>query len=226
MVYLGRALNGGYKACLVESYEPKVLSTKAIEKKFNDLTAPSDCILYCYTKDGHEFVDFTFPTDGKTFTVDLSSGIWAKKESLVSAAYGRFLGSCSAFCYNKALLGDFNSGIIYTQSSAIYTENGVGIRRRFVSPPIYQGGKRIFIHRLQIDCQTNVGVGTFLLEMSTDRGTTWETVDTYTVPTSGSGEIYTTSLGSGFSFLFRITTTADFNFILLGFQAEASVGDN
>lgn len=226
IIYFGRSLNGGYKACGIDSYESKTISTRAIETQFNNLTAPSECILYSYFKDGHEFVDFTFPTDSKTFTIDLSMGVWIKKESLVSASYGRFIGNCSAFCYNKSLIGGFNTGIIYTQSASVYTENGVAIRRRFVSPTIYQEGKRIFIHRLQIDCQTNVGTGTFLLELSNDHGNTWETVGTYTVPTSGSGQIYTTSLGSGFSFMFRITTTDNFNFILLGFQAEASLGTN
>ena len=92
--------------------------------------------------------------------------------------------------------------------------------------PIVQG-KRIYISRLQIDVQTNVGSSkTFLLEMSTDRGTTWETVDTYTIPTTGDGTIYSSSLGSAFCFLFRITTTDNVNFSILGFQATADIGEH
>ncbi len=224
LFYLAKNSNGGYGVVAVEAYQPKVVSTKAIMYQLSQLTSVSDCIAYAYAKDGHECIDFTFPTDNKTFTYDLSVGIWLNRQSYVSSTYGRFLGNCHAFCYGKSLVGDYNSGIIYTQSSAVYTENGVAIRRRFVSPPVYSGGKYLYIHRLQIDVQTNVGSSkTFLLEMSTDRGITWTTVDTYTIPTDGAGTIYTSSLGAAFCFLFRITTTDNFNFTLLGMQADATV---
>lgn len=227
LIYLSKSETGGYKISMIEGYEPKKLSTKAIDYQINKLTTVSDCLAYAYYKDGTEFIDFTFPTESKTFTLNLGNGTWTSKESYVSSTYGRFLGNCHAFCFNKHLIGDYNSGKIYELSNTTYTEDSVPIRRRFVSPPIYQQGKRIFMERLQIDVQTNVGSGkTLTLEMSTDRGNTWETIDTYTVPTTGDGTIYTTSLGSAYCFLFRITTTDDFNFTLLGFQAFINVGSH
>lgn len=224
LLYLSKSLNGGYKIVVIDNYEPSTISTKAINTAINNLTTPSDCKATAYAKDGHEFVDFTFVTDNVTYTLDLGTGAWLTHSSAVSS-YGRFLGRCHAFCYGKNLIGDYNSGIIYEMSSSIYTENGTAIRRRIVSPPLYLEGKRIFISRLQIDVQTNIGSNkTFDLEMSTDRGNTWELIDTYTVPTSGDGQIYTTSLGSAFCFLFRITTTMDAKFCILGFQGEVETG--
>ncbi len=227
MFFLARSKSGGYGVVAVENYMPKVISTKPIMYLINQMSTVSDCIAYPYAKDGHEVIDFTFPTANKTISYDVTTGIWLKRESYVSNTYGRFLGNCAAFCYGKSLVGDYNSGIIYYQDNATFTENGVAIRRRFVSPPVYFEGRRIFISRLQIDVQTNVGSSkTFLLEMSTDRGNTWETVDTFTVPTSGDGTIYTSSLGSAFCFLFRITTTDNFNFTLLGLQANVEIGEH
>lgn len=223
LFFLGKSLTGGYGFIVLDGYNPVTISTKDIMSAICALTTISDCIGYSYAKDGHEFIDWTFPTDNKTFTYDTSNGTWIVRQSYLNSAYGRFLGQCQAFCYNKSLIGDYNSGKIYTQSRSIYTENGTAIRRQFISPYLYSEGKRIYLERLQIDCQTNVGTGTFLLEMSTDRGNTWETIDTYTVPTSGDGTIYTTSLGSAFCFAFRITTTDNFNFVLLGFQAQYSL---
>lgn len=220
-----KSRTGGYAFVEFDSYNAKVISSKAVMSQVNKLSAPSDCICYAYSKDGHEFIDWTFPTDNKTFTYDISNITWVIRSSFVNSTYGRLLGNCHCFAYGKSLIGDFNSGKIYNQSSTTYTENGVPLKRQIYSPPVYFGGKRGFIHRLQIDVQTNVGPNkTFTLEMSTDRGNTWQLIDTYTIPTNGDGQIYTTSLGSSFCFHFRITCTDDCNFAVLGFQADADIG--
>lgn len=225
MFFVGKSRTGGYGVVSLENYMPKNIASGPIMYQLNQLTTVSDCIALAYAKDGHECIDFTFPTDNKTFTYDTTTGAWLNRQSYVNSTYGRHLGNCAAFCYGKILLGDYNSGAVYSQSSSVYTDGGEVIRRRYVSTPVYFAGKRIYISRLQIDVQTNVGSNkTFLLEMSTDRGNTWETVDTYTVPTSGDGTIYTSSLGSSPCFLFRITTTDDFNFTLLGFSANIEIG--
>ncbi len=227
MFFLAKNRTGGYSAVMIENYNLKPVSSSSIEYQFGQLTRVSDCKAIAYSKDGHGFIDFTFPTDNKTFTYDVTNGVWINHQSLVSASYGRALANCSAFCYGKNLIGDFNSGKVYSLSSTTYTEDGTAIRRRFISPPVYVNGRRVYIHRLQIDVQTNVGSNkTFTLEQSLDRGNTWDTVDTYTIPTTGDGTIYTTSLGSSFCHLFRISTTDDFNFSLLGFQAMVSLGEH
>lgn len=227
MIFLAKTRAGGYSIIAIDNYTPKNIATKAIMELLGGMTDPTDCIGYSYAKDGHEFACFNFVTDNKTMVYDVTNETWTVRQSLVSGTQGRFLGQCHAFCYGKSLVGDFNSGLVYSQERAIYTDNGVAVQRRFVSPPVYQEGKRLYISRLQIDVQTNVGSNkTFTLEVSTDRGATWSTIDTYTVPTSGDGTIYTTSLGSAFCFLFRITTTDNFNFILLGFQCEVTAGEH
>jgi hypothetical protein len=222
--WLAKSKSGGYGFVVADGYEPKVIATKAIMNKLDTLSTKSDCIGYAYAKGGHEFIDWVFPTDNVTLTYDITTDSWINRSSYVSSTYGRFLGNCHAFCYDKSLVGDFNSGIVYIQSNTTYTENSTAIKRQIVTPHVYQEGKRIFISRLQIDVQTNVGSNkTFTLELSTDRGNTWETVETFTVPTSGDGTLYTTSLGSSYCYTFRLTTTDDFNFTVLGFQAEAGI---
>lgn len=216
-------------------YNPVPISTPAIETLIGTFTTVSDAFASIYNKDGHEFYEITFPTAGYTFVYDIpksanpdqDKGVWTIRESYNGATYGRFLGSCKAFCYGKNLVGDYNSGIIYSEESAIYTENGTAIRRLFVSPPgpTYMGGKRVFFSRLQIDVETGVGSNkTFTLEKSVDNGSTWTTVNTYTIPGKG-GRIFEPRLGSSrYGMIFRITTTMDAKFIILGFQVEANMG--
>ena len=219
--------SGGFQFLKFNGFVPVPIETTPIAETLQNMTVVSDCIGYSYNRSGHEFIDWTFPTENVTFTYDATTGIWLTRQSYISAAYGRFLGSCATFCYNKSLIGDYNSGKIYYQSSTTYTENSVAIRRMFVSPPLYMDGRRIYVHRLQMDVQTNIGSSkTFTLEMSTDSGQTWESIDTYTVPTTSAAQIYTSSLGSGYNFIFRITTTMNAKFMLLGFRADFSVGDH
>ncbi len=227
LYFLGQSKNGGYAIYKITDFLPQVISTPAIDTAINNMTTVSDCRAYSYKRDGHEFIDWVFPTENITKTYDETSGAWISRQSLISASYQRFLGNCSAFCYNKSLIGSFNSGKIYTQTNSVYTEAGTGILRQFVSPPLYKDGRRIFIPRLQIDVETNVGSSkTFTLETSNDAGRTWDTIDTYTIPADNTTQLYTTSLGSAYNWMFRISTTMNANFILLGAIADIIIGDN
>ncbi len=225
---LTQSENGGYQFMQFVDFTPQRLpGTLAREAQVKAMTTVNDCRAYAYSIDGHDFIDWQFPTEGVTFTYDVTTGVWLDRQSYNGASYGRFLGNCHAFCYGKSLIGDYNSGKIYTQSTSVFQENSVQIRRMFVSPPLYKDGKRIYIHRLQIDVETNVGSSkTFTLEVSNDSGRTWETTDTFTVPSDNTTQLYTTSLGSDFNWMFRISTTDNYKFMLLGVIVELTIGDN
>ena len=222
LLYLGKNLNGGYGIAQIDHYDAKVISPKSIMTLIGGMTTISDAFAYGHApKGGHEFYSLTFPTENKTIELDMSNGAWTIRSSYISSTYGRFLGNCHAFCYNKSLIGDYNSGLVYYQDAATYTENGTAIRRRFISPHIYSEGKLIECRYLQIDLQTNVGSNkTFTLEMSNDHGNSWSTVGTYTVPTAGDGQIRVPALGTSVVFTFRITTTDNFKFVIRGFQGN------
>lgn len=228
-IYLcAQSKNGGYSFQKIADFTATKISTPDIDTVLNNMTTLTDCTAYAYMKDGHEFIDFTFPTENKTFTYDETTSAWLRRKSYISASYdNRFLGNCHAFCYNKSLIGDYNSGVIYSQSGSVYTENGTSIQRQLVTPHLYKDGLRIFIHRLQIDVETGVGSSkTFTLEMSQDSGRTWESIETFTIPTDNTTQLYTSSLGSGYDFIFRITTTMNAKFVVLGVIATISIGSN
>lgn len=223
--------SGGYHIVMVLPktfyYDPQPISTLPLDNLIGSFTTISDAFAYIYTKDGHEFYEITFPSAGYTFCFDKVSGAWNRRQSYTNSTYTNFLGSCQAFCFGKNLIGDSTSGKIYYQNSNSYTENGTPIRRMLVSPPIYMEGKRVFINQLQIDVETGVGSNkTFTLEKSFDNGSTWILVNTFTIPDKG-GRIYQNNLGSSrYGILFRITTTMDAKFIILGFQADVKIGHN
>jgi len=238
-IFLSANSNGGYSVFQTQPriyyYNPSPVSTPPIDTLLSNTFPINDCFAFLANLDGHELYTLTSPSGNytlvydtpKTIQADQAKGAWYFRKSLVDGQYGRFLANCEAFCYGKNLVGDFNSGKIYYLDDKNFTENGTPILRQFVSSPqgTYAGGKRVFFSRMQIDVQTGVGSNeTFTLEKSADNGATWQLVNTYTVPPQG-GRIYETRLGSSrFGMIFRISTTMNANFCLLGFQAEITIG--
>lgn len=218
-------------------YNPSPISTAPIDSLLNSFTTINDCFASIYNQDGHEFYQVTFPSEDTTLIYDVpknnqsdeAKGTWYYRKSYntTTSQHGKFLGSCAVYCYGKNLVGDASSGKIYVQDTEVYTENGNPMLREFISPPgqTYQEGKLVFFHKLQIDVETGIGANkTFTLEKSADNGDTWQLVNTYTVPNKGF-RIYENRLGSSrFGMIFRIRTTMDAKFIILGFQVEASLG--
>lgn len=222
---LGQSATGGYGFIKFVSTEPENIASKAIMTLLSTLTTISDCRSLSFAMSGNEFILWTFPSDNITICYNVTNHTWTTRQSYINGVYGQFLGNCACLAFNKQLIGDQYSGKIYYASPIVHTENSVSVKKQFTSAPVYSEGKLIYISRLQIDVQTNVGTNkTFTLEMSVDRGTSWETIDTYTIPISGLETVYTTSLGSARCFLFRITCLDDCFFALLGFQAELSIG--
>lgn len=216
---------GGYGFYSVDpTFNPKPISSFVQETALQQMTTLSDCVAYKYAWDGHYFIDWVFPTENVTMTYDTTTGAWIEHQSGTS---GRFIGNCAAACYGKVLIGDYNSGKIYYLSDNLYQDNGSDITRTIVTPPLYYNGRRIFLHRLQIDVETNVGANkSFTLEMSTDGGRTYSTIDTYVIPSDATTQIYTSSLGSAYDFRFRISSTMNAKFIVLGIIGHISVGNN
>jgi len=226
IIFLGKSQCGGYQVFLLQGYQLQPIGGPAQDYQIAQMTTKSDAIGYCYMKDGHNFYDLTFPTDNITITYDLTVQTQVTRQSYISGTYGRFLGNCSAFCYDKSLIGDFNSGVIYSQHTNVYTENGTAIRRMVVTPPVYFSGRRIFIHKLEIDVETNIGASkTFTIEKSVDDGRNWTTINTFTVGSDNNTRLYANGLGSAKSWMFRVTSTMNANFIILGFIAYAEIGN-
>lgn len=238
-IFLSANIGGGYSVFQtlprIYYYNPAPISSFPIDSAIKSLSTVSDAIGSILNWNGHELYTLTFPTGNVSYVYDVpkaqqadqTKGAWYVRQSYVNGTYGRSLENCTCFCYGKQLIGDYNSGNVYYLDDTNYTENNVPMIRQLVTPPgpTYAGGKRVFFPRLQIDVETGIGSNmVFTLEKSTDNGGSWSTVGTYTVPSKG-GRIYSDRLGSSRSgMIFRITTTMNGKFCILGFQAEILVG--
>lgn len=224
---LARSHAGGLTVVEMSGYDPKEISNAAITYQINQLSTTNDAIGFCYMKNKHEYYVLTFPTAGKTFQYDISMGLWSERQSTVSGAQTRWIANCYCYCYGKHIIGAYNSGKLLYLSDSTYTEDGISIYREIATPPAYAAGKKMFLPRLQIDFETGIGANkTINLYVSYDSGRSYITWDTSsTVPDTG-GRLFWTRLGmTQNSFAFKLTTTMDGNFTVLGAFADVEVGE-
>lgn len=225
---IGASASGGLSLLSVsETGGVMPASNQGILNQFNKLSATSDCVSYCYEKLGHVFCMFTFPTAQASYEYDITVGMWSQRKSYISGNYVNDIGSCHSYAYGYNLIGDLNSGNIYYLDDTNYQENGNQIIRQLVTPPAYNSGNKLFVNKLQVDLQNNIGSDlSVTLEASFDSGQTF--TDTYTgnIPSAG-GRLYWTRLGmTQNAFVFRLTFTGNGKFIILGAQAEIEQGIN
>ncbi len=231
----------------MNGYLPENITTTPIQSYLNTVQNASSTItsltttrLYChgmsYVSNGHGFIDWTVGslddlTTFRTFTYDLTTGIWSKRDfhalgysGLTKTTSSRGFTFTGSYLFSDLLR---QSGDIYNiTETAGGSQGSTTIIKTIITPPLYYGGRRIFINRLQIDVETNIGSGTFTLEYSNDGGRNWTSYATYTIPTTPGTQLYTTSLGSDFNWMFRIVSQSNSKFNVLGFCADIDIGGN
>lgn len=215
--------------CVLSMNESGIVPTpnQGVIEQINRLTTIVDAIGYCYEKSGHEFYMLTFPTEGISFEYDITSDVWSSRTSYINSVYTRDLGNCYSYCYGKHLVGSFNSGTIYSIDSTVYSENNTPMLKRIVTPPAYAEGKKVKVSKLQIDTEKSIGSNkTITLDVSFDSGHTFSDSYSEIIPDAG-GRMYWTRLGqTQDAFVFKLSTTMDAKFIVLGAFADVEVGIN
>lgn len=157
-------------------YVPQRISTHAVEFSL-ETGVTSDAFAYAYTEEGHIFYVITFPSKSLTWCYDVSTGMWHERSHIT---WGRHHSSCYANCYGKHLVGDFQTGLIYSLEMSTYNDNGATLRRELITPQIHAGRKRASMYSFEIDMETGGGLVTgygsdplALLSWSDDGGNTW-----------------------------------------------------
>lgn len=227
---LGQSRNGGPVILRMNGYLPIVISTDAINYQISTYSTISDAIGFVYYQEGHSFYVLTFPTQGVTWVYDITTQTWSQRQSLVNGVQTRWIPNCYTYCYNKQLVGDFNSGKVYTLDMTNFTENGTAITRTIQSHPEYSIGMQTYVDRLQIDFDTTPGstLSQINLYVSRDGGHTFGSAKpAYPVQTSdGQWRCYWPRLGRARTWVFKIQTALNNQFILLGAWAIARSGDS
>jgi hypothetical protein len=164
------------------------VSTHAIEYQISLLDDISDAIATVIQDGGHTFIQFTFPTDSKSFTYDVATGAWFECGYLDGGLIYRDRINCHMFHEGKHLVGDFENGKIYQASQEIYDHDGAEMirLRSFAMPDSMR--KRVLYGRIELDCEFGVGLSSgqgsdplVMIRYSDDNGNTWSSSRTATL---------------------------------------------
>jgi hypothetical protein len=150
VAWLSGDTRGTLFAVWAQGYQPKRISTPAVEAAWASYTSPMDAEAYTYVEDGHFFWVITFPNDDATWVFDATTGLWHERARWDGSQFRRDRTRGHAFVHGKHLVGDFGSGTIYEMSLTIPSDAGTPIRRLRRAPYLVEEELRIYHHRFEL----------------------------------------------------------------------------
>lgn len=196
--------------CMVftgNQYAAKRISTHAIEQQIQQYSNPTDAIGFTYQQLGHTFYVLTFPSADATWVYDVSEGLWHERAWMDSdGVEHRIRANDCAAAYGVVVVGDWETGILYSLDLNAFTDNGQPITRRRGFPTEEIGGQRVEWSRLTLDMDVGDISNTLVtnepqvsLRYSNDRGKTWGNPVSYGIGATGqfNRSVLFTQLGQG-----------------------------
>jgi hypothetical protein len=166
-------------------YQPKIVSTRAIERIWDGYSTIDDAEAIAYQMGGYSWYQITFPTAGKTWVFDVSNStpsepMWHEREFYNAGHPTRDLACTHAFFEGTHVVGDYRNGNLYALDWDTYTDNTTTLRRLVRTPYIHGERKRVFHKELELDIQAGVGLAAgqgsdpqVIMRYSDDKGRTW-----------------------------------------------------
>lgn len=163
IAWLGGDDQGAGVVYVANGFIPQRISDSALEYWLSQHVI-SDCVGMARQEEGQNFLDLWFPTANVTWTVDLDLGWWHQRSSLVNGRPAAHLSRSHTYNFGLHLVGDRNSGRIYSMSSNFLSENTdptvfTPIIRTRIGPTISNEGGQIPvpINEFQVDFETGMG---------------------------------------------------------------------
>ena len=229
LIWLAKNEQGQGTVQMINGYEPKKISTKAIDGAIQSYSKISDAIGYCYQQNGHLFYVLIFPTADVTWVFDTSTGLWHQRAAFSNGQFSRHWSNCYAFFGGQCVVGDYRNGNIYAFNMNTLTDNGTPKKwvRSWRALPQAVFDPMTF-SSLQIDMQTGIGIpdGTnpqVVLRWSDDGGHNWSNPRILAAGQIGktalrvkANRLGSTRLNSGLDRIFELSSTDQFPVALIG----------
>lgn len=232
--FLGRGIQGGLTVVKIDrSFEAVKIADESLHIELDSYTTVSDAEAFLYQKEGREYYQITFPTEGKTWLYDVELQYWAELHSEVAGQQDRHLAQYYSPFKNKQIVSVFNSNILYELDYKTYTDAGNTILRRVRTAPwIAKDRDEFKISRIEVDIQDASGLATgqgsnpvLQLRYSMDGGgtfTTWFLKEAGKIGTYGE-RILLNRLGQGRALVFELQMSDPINWRLFGIWAHLTV---
>ena len=212
-----------------EGYTPVRVSTHAIENAITEMATRSDAFAFSHPFNGHLFYVITFPTEKKTFVLDVTTGLWHERET----DYDDWRAGSYVYAHDTHYVGDTLTGKIGRFSGSSYEDFGDPHRVQVTSPPMTSEGRQLFFKRLHVDFEMGRGLETgqgsdpqAMLQWSDDGGRTWSSE--YWRSLGQIGEYQKRAvwhrLGASRDRVFRLTFSDPTPFTLIQAMVDVEVG--
>jgi hypothetical protein len=159
--WLGADTRGKGIVYRAKGYSGVRISTHAVEWQIQQYENISDATAYTYQQDGHAFYVLSFPSANATWVYDVATGAWHERAGFSNGNFIRQRASCQTFFNSIIILGDYQTGEIYTYDLALYADGGrtqKWLRSWRALPANTNNLKRTTQHSLQLDCESGVGL--------------------------------------------------------------------
>ncbi len=236
--FLHQSKNGRGEFVALNNYTAQRLSTFALEQLWASYGSLSDCVAFTYTDQGHEYAVVTFPTGNATWVYDFTESQWHQRTywNVATGNDDRQRQWVHCLAFGQHLVGDWQTGAIYVQDTAVTTDGEALIRRQRRSPHISNEQKFYFYSDFQLDMETGLGTvtgtgssPTALLQWSDDGGHTWSTGVTMSAGAQGDYRVRCMArgnLGRSRDRVFQITVSDPIPWRVLQAYLTAQPGTN
>jgi hypothetical protein len=231
IAWLGGSDQGQNTVFMSVGYQAKPISTEALTQRIASFTTTSDAVGWGYQQGGHFFYVLTFPTQGRTFCFDLSTGKWHERASWSNGQFTRDWANCSVFFNNLNIIGDYRSGNLYALDDTVFDDAGQTrkwVRSWRILPSTVPQGTPISFDSIEIIMETGVTVLSgadpqIMLRWSDDAGYTWTPYFQMAVGKIGEtawrvihNRLGSTKIGTGLDRVMEISGTDPVNIKILG----------
>ena len=162
--WLGKDFRGQGIVYVANGYQGQRISTHAVEWQIQQYGSMADAVGFTYQQDGHSFYVLVFPSAGKTWVYDASTGAWHERAGWLDGEWTRYRAQTQVFYGNENLVGDYENGNIYAvdlNTYHYYLEEQRWLRAWRALPTGENTLRRTAQHSLQLDCETGVGLPVF-----------------------------------------------------------------
>jgi hypothetical protein len=220
----------------LQGYQPKRVSTYAIEKVIRGLTADqiADATAFTYQQGGHLFYCLNIPGANSTWVYDASTEMWHERQYLNLWSMERHRAENHALAHGLNVVGDYDLGCIYELDPDTETDNGTYIVRERVAPHFSSGLKNVRHNSLTIDMETGVGDDgsgqgidpKAILTWSDDGGHTWSNERWADIGKIGNKKtrVKYNRLGSSRDRVYKLRITDPVKVVLIGAELDVEEG--
>jgi hypothetical protein len=159
VVWLSRNEDGQGIFLRTQGGNPARFSNHALEFALSQYATLDDAFAFVFQMQGHNFYVVSFPTADATWCFDAATGEWYEWgwRNPVDNTDHRHRAAVHVFLAGKHLVGDWQTGKVYSLEMDAYTDAGDPIRRLRRTQTLGDSRKRLFFSNLVLDMETGVG---------------------------------------------------------------------